>query len=748
MGRTFPDAHAFLAGRQTMQLPAYVIGGRTERRVTLYSQQCRALNLIAALDAVYGDALRMMRVAVVGAGASGLVAATALRGLNMSKVAIFDEAAAPMHPQRASFTRFLHPTLFHWPESGWEQDEADLPIGGWKAGYADDVRNEVLSTCGGVPIRYCTTVEDISPHDKGVCLHLKRLGEHDTTLEVFDLAIVAAGFPAEQPPAGATGGSYWHAVAGLQDQPGDVHIIGDGDGALTELLMLYIDLLGHGAVKRMARLLKATDELRRHDLTVQGDPNVKTETPSTVRNDVLLDVLKDLDPGRRSVTIHADQALKGRSFLLNRVLVAHMRWLPDSSVRVYERDVANPRTLSGTVIWRAGLANARPIRRFEEPALSTNLALSALGDTLDAFARGALVQAIDALRRPLWSSRYAELISTRADAWYPQPPVGLKAFSAAATEACGAALPEMVATARELRSLGVGLRPDAIDFAEQVISIETVVRVLSIPHSDCVRAQSTGGDARRDSEGRVWFRFPGSSGVPTRRAVAALVDPEGLRTWAHESARNRERQEKLWRDQKQRVHVETLRGLTDLSTVDLTVLRSTWRAHFEREEYDDAIRALLRRARDPLDNARRSGDRTRKALLDAALVVSAAPRVEWFDGHDQWVLLAAAASRLVVPLRERELSAGENFIVSRWAPRVRSLAGDVPPWFAELGALADKIPPPGTRGSRTPVGKVVDAATTALHRRSRDELRPLARFGVRPAQEPPRTGQGGAPGIG
>lgn len=194
-------------------------------------------------------------MAVVGAGAAGVTAATALRGLGVERSDVFDEAAVPMHAQRASFTRFLHPT-FHWPEAGWKNPTADLPVGGWDAGYADEVRrSEVLRSCGGARLRYCATVEDITTAPSGeVRLHLRRLEEHAATSELFDLVIVAADFPAEQSPDGVSGGSYWHAIEVLGDKPGDVHIIGDGDGALTEDLLLYIDLLGHGAVTELATM--------------------------------------------------------------------------------------------------------------------------------------------------------------------------------------------------------------------------------------------------------------------------------------------------------------------------------------------------------------------------------------------------------------------------------------------------------------------------------------------------------------
>jgi hypothetical protein len=144
--RYIPDAHALLEGRRSKAGgPVYIVGGMSERRVTLYSQQVRALNIVAALGAVHGDSLAPMDIAVVGAGAAGVAAAAALERLGAMRVTVYEEAAAPMHAQRASYTRFLHPRMFHWPEPGWDDVDAKLPIGNWTASYADKARRTARS---------------------------------------------------------------------------------------------------------------------------------------------------------------------------------------------------------------------------------------------------------------------------------------------------------------------------------------------------------------------------------------------------------------------------------------------------------------------------------------------------------------------------------------------------------------------------------------------------------------------------
>ena len=727
---SFPDAYAFLAGRRHGAGPVYVVGGVTERRVTLFSQQTRALNLVAALDCVHGDELAGMRIAVVGAGASGMLAASALHALGVTSVRVFDEAAATMHPQRASFTRFLHPGLFHWPEAGWDEDHAHLPLGAWDAGYADQVRNQVLRTCGAADVQFCTTVLDIADGDPGVHLYLRRLGERVPTIEAFDLAIVAAGFPAERPPENVRGGSYWHQVEGLEDQTGDIRIAGDGDGALTEVLMLFIDLLGHGVVKELARLLPVTPELRRFDLEAQGRPRDRSVAPASAYSLELAELLAELDPQTRTVTVHSEDALKGGSFLLNRVLVEHLLLLGEPSVKVEGTNLGRAQ-LRPRDIWRAGLSGARPPRAFEYPALSTQAALKALDGALDPLATGALVQSIDALRRPLWSSAFtAQLRAQPTAAWLDPGPLAFEAIPVQATKATVEVLPAIAATVRDLQALGVELRPDTVH-AGALVSIEAVVRVCSIPHAECVRPGGPhDGSVQRDERGRLWFAMPPEDAKPVRAAVHALVSPSGLEAWAGESLALREADRAKWEQQMLAVERDTLRGLTDLSTVEPELLRSTWRAHRLRGEHEEAMRAVLRRARVPASP--HGIDRSRNTLVHAAELIAAAGTVAVFGPGDQWVLLTAAAAALRVTSPTRPgLTLDPPFLVTVWAPYVRGL-GAVPGWFEPLRERADEVPTPAEfrRGVQCNWDSLVTLAGAALRERGPDELRPLARFGV------------------
>src|ERR1019366_8493548 len=113
----------------------HVIGGAREGGGTIYSQQCRAINLVCALGERDPE-LTEKSVAVIGARAAGMTAAGVLlaMGLPKDQLTVYERAASPLYTQRWSYSRFLHPRLFHWPEAGWADGKASLPIADWSAG--------------------------------------------------------------------------------------------------------------------------------------------------------------------------------------------------------------------------------------------------------------------------------------------------------------------------------------------------------------------------------------------------------------------------------------------------------------------------------------------------------------------------------------------------------------------------------------------------------------------------------------
>jgi hypothetical protein len=125
---------------------------------------------------------------------------------------------------------------------------------------AHDVRAQLLDDVADVRVKLCTEVTKLErAADSSIEVRRCWLGKpsswpHRATS--YDRVLVATGFPAEPRVADVHGGTYWHALDGLEALHGDVHVIGDGDGALTEVLMLLIDRYGHGAVEVLCAKLR------------------------------------------------------------------------------------------------------------------------------------------------------------------------------------------------------------------------------------------------------------------------------------------------------------------------------------------------------------------------------------------------------------------------------------------------------------------------------------------------------------
>ncbi len=118
----------------------YVLGC-LDRRVTLYSQQVRALNLAAALfDQTVvkpGD-----EVLVVGAGAAGLTCAAGLTRLG-AKVVVLEKQRTLLPIFASKPQRWLHPNVYEWPFHEALRDKADLPVMTWTQGLVADVVDQL-----------------------------------------------------------------------------------------------------------------------------------------------------------------------------------------------------------------------------------------------------------------------------------------------------------------------------------------------------------------------------------------------------------------------------------------------------------------------------------------------------------------------------------------------------------------------------------------------------------------------------
>jgi hypothetical protein len=708
--------------------PIHVIGGPREARVTIHSQQCRAINLVCALRERHLD-LTKRRVAIVGAGAAGMTAASALRaiGLPEGQLTIYELAASPLYTQRASYSRFLHPRLFHWPEAGWRHDEADLPVGDWEAGYAATVRDLILSSCAGLPIEFCTEVHDVRPVEEVARVRFRRLHQADVIERDFDIVLVASGFPPEPRVEHTIGGNYWHAVEGLDDLQREVHVVGDGDGALTEVLMMLIDRFGHAVVRRLCELLPRghIDELHAADLQAQGDPSEKADPERTYvesrRIRLVFDLLAATAGHRRSVVIHAKNPLSGKSFLLNRALVSHMTWDVPPMVELCPGPKIEPRDaplLGANVIWRAGIGSV-PIQPFAQARMTPAdlIAKRKPASAQAAFDLGLISSLLDGLRRPMWTAHAAQQMRAGLGnpGWSP-PQVGtLLRVSGRPTPAANRLLGTLAATRSELKQLGLD---DGTCFTNQDgmrwVCIDVLARIGSCTHTELVEpvtkmmALRRIAEARRagipvpramlsrDDHQRLWFAIPEDppAAKPTRSAVCALLTPDAVVEWARELSsrfgepRGGPRGEAR-RLQGLNVQAGVLRGLSDLAGADVPTQMLLASMHERRGEWNWARGAYLRAARMP--GGRRLGasgsPRVANVLMNESFrrvllrLASAAARMrpgnQTLVDHAVWLMLSAAAADLVTlsdsPGLTLELRTTPAFLVREWAPRVRGV---------------------------------------------------------------------------
>lgn len=230
--------------------------GSFERRVTVYAQQVRALNLVDALLS-QGVLRESGRVAIVGGGAAGTTAAVALAKAapNLKALDLFESRQDVLQLQRNS-SRYLHPHFYDWPAPGSSAQDAGLPIMNWTAGTAGEVsaelwrqfdqtqRSSILHLFTG------TKVTGLSPSAASAVRVL--VSGASPIGRVYDVAILAIGFGLEAFLQGDTR-SYWlpsdlsGPVLTQQDSP-LIFISGNGDGGLVDFQMAAFDALEHRTI--------------------------------------------------------------------------------------------------------------------------------------------------------------------------------------------------------------------------------------------------------------------------------------------------------------------------------------------------------------------------------------------------------------------------------------------------------------------------------------------------------------------
>jgi hypothetical protein len=265
----------------------YVIGS-FDRKITFYSQQVRALNLIRALfdvrDIRYGA-----EIAVVGAGAAGLSAAVAAAHKGC-RVVLYDRKDAVLPIQAASTQRFLHPHIYDWPDDGSNRTDAELPVLSWSADYADRVvsglRKEFNRWTGLVSFQPRSRITQILPMDSSP--RVRVIGNEGTIDRRFDTVILAVGFGIDE--GGGDTPSYWSGdyIDGPFDGVRQILISGAGDGGLIDLARASlrsscsattfhhdeaVDWFSHNSnFQEIARQMQLIDDVARESIFRSGAP--------------------------------------------------------------------------------------------------------------------------------------------------------------------------------------------------------------------------------------------------------------------------------------------------------------------------------------------------------------------------------------------------------------------------------------------------------------------------------------------
>jgi hypothetical protein len=223
--------------------------GPSVGRISFASQQYRALNLIWALHQE-GIIQRNSLVAIVGAGVSGVTAAVALRAFRCS-VKLFDSAPRPLHRQRGTTHRQIHPTINWWPMDPALSPTTSLPFLNWTLGQCDAVIKTLEQSWkravreSGEDLRFIPedVFEALPDPANGDRLQLRTSGPQHHKL--FDVVIVASGFGDELAHKTYPALSYWRGdnLEDVRDNKTIRRVIvsGFGDGGLIDSLRLAYD---------------------------------------------------------------------------------------------------------------------------------------------------------------------------------------------------------------------------------------------------------------------------------------------------------------------------------------------------------------------------------------------------------------------------------------------------------------------------------------------------------------------------
>ena len=246
--------------------------GCFESRVTVLSQQRRALNLVDAIIAEGKTVRSHGRVAVVGGGAAGLTAAAAFAvAAPALRVDLFERQGTLMYLQRSS-DRDLHPHIYDWPMTGSTQENAGLPLLDWRAGPARSVAAQITGSFNQVESQFGDRlkvykerfVASVDPIDRNTGCML-RVENSPADGGVYDAVILAVGFGYEWPGPDKQHTSYWMPaqLVGPFSPNAVVLVSGNGDGGLVDFSLAALKHLDHTAAIEMITNQNGMEEIAR-----------------------------------------------------------------------------------------------------------------------------------------------------------------------------------------------------------------------------------------------------------------------------------------------------------------------------------------------------------------------------------------------------------------------------------------------------------------------------------------------------
>ena len=243
------DCQDFLRQVKVPGPPEVYLLGCLERRVTVYSQQVRALNLIYALEQCAGLQAGA-RIGIVGAGIAGLTAAAAALQRGFAVTLLEEKPSTVLLWRQADCDkRWLHPHVYDWPQPDSLQDDAKLPVMTWTANTARQVVSKLKSQWLAIREQNPKSLLDEHFQVTDVTVN-NRDGKPQLQwgpgLQRKDCAavILAVGFGEEQTVAPLASLSYWDYDG--PSSPGTFAaskrclISGSGDGGLTDVLCASI----------------------------------------------------------------------------------------------------------------------------------------------------------------------------------------------------------------------------------------------------------------------------------------------------------------------------------------------------------------------------------------------------------------------------------------------------------------------------------------------------------------------------